>query len=97
MEKNLPILPAALLLIAVAPLPYGYYTFLRIAVTLCACTIGWMAYKERDQISAWVVIFGLVAILFNPLIPVYLTRDVWLVLDIGVAAIFLTWWYLRFS
>lgn len=36
-------IPAALLVVALAPLPYGYYTFLRLIVT------GWDLFLARDE------------------------------------------------
>jgi len=40
---------------------------------------------QRDGASPWVVGLGLVALLFNPLIPVHLTRGIWVVLNVGTA------------
>jgi hypothetical protein len=34
------------------------------------------------------VVFGLIAVLFNPIVPVYLKRAIWFDIDIGVAVIF---------
>jgi hypothetical protein len=31
---------------------------------------------------------GLVALLFNPVVPVHLTREIWFFIDLAVAAIF---------
>ena len=94
MRNYLPIIAAILLLVAVLPLPYGYYTFLRISVTVCALLIAWLVYKEKGEPTVWVLVFGLVAILFNPLIPIHLSRGIWFYLDIGIAAIFTVWWIL---
>lgn len=95
MRKYLPLIAVVLLLVAILPLPYGYYTFLRISVTVCALLVAWFAYKEKDEPTVWVLVFGLVAILFNPLIPIYLSRGIWFYLDIGIAAIFAVWWFLE--
>jgi hypothetical protein len=68
--------PAAigLLLIATGRLPYGYYTFLGFII----CGIcGFLAYVGRLDDTAsrvWPVGLAGIAILFNPLIPIYLTR-----------------------
>lgn len=77
---------SGLLLLALADMPYGYYTLLRIVVTIGAVVAVISEYK--NGINFWVIVFGLIAILFNPLIPVYLDdRDVWAPIDI-IAAIF---------
>lgn len=76
--------PAALLLLALAPLPYGYYQFLRLVVCVCAVLIAIQVKKT----TVWFPIFLTVALLFNPIIPVYLTRDIWALIDIACALLF---------
>lgn len=76
---------AALLLIALLPLPYGYYTFLRLTVTISAAFAIYSFWEDTPWL-AW--IFISVAILFNPLIPVYLDRQIWAILDVITAGIF---------
>jgi hypothetical protein len=77
---------AALLFIAVAPLPYGFYTLLRIAVCLAA---AFSAYADfTGARTGWAIAWAVVAILFNPLIPVHLSKDIWMVLDIAAGALF---------
>ena len=49
---------------------------------------GWLAYeqwKHDDAISGWVVVFGTIALLYNPLLPVHLPREVWSVLNLVTA------------
>jgi hypothetical protein len=79
------LIPVALLLVATARLPYGFYTFTRVVVCGSALFIA-LAGWERFRI--WSAIFGLVAVLFNPLFPIYLHRGTWFYFDIGAAAIF---------
>ena len=79
---------AALLFAAVFKLPIGYYTFLRIAITLGALLIVFTEYKK--QVTFWVIIFGLIVILFNPIIPIYLyKKSLWFPIDIIVGILFL--------
>ncbi|MEZ0001319.1 DUF6804 family protein [Sinorhizobium fredii] len=82
------LIPAALLLVAVLPLPYGYYIFLRLVVTVGAALAAYSAYKAKASISGEVVVMGLMAILFNPLVPVMLSRSVWLPIDLLAGCIF---------
>jgi hypothetical protein len=82
------LVPAALLLLAVLHLPYGYYTFLRLAVAVCAIIAAWVALKAKDAVNWEVVVMGLIAILFNPLAPVWLSRAAWLPIDLAGAAFF---------
>lgn len=78
---------AFLALIAITNLPYGYYTFARIAIT--AISVILIVFSVRAGVGGW--LFGLipVAILWNPIIPVYLSRGAWLPLDLLATAFFL--------
>lgn len=84
------IIPAVFLLIGLADLPIGYYTFLRIVVFIASCLLSLKTYNEKNKLSLWTIIFAFTAILFNPLIPVYLyDKEIWSILDIIVAVIFI--------
>lgn len=83
--KNISWVGCILCLVAVLPLPYGFYTFLRIAVTITGIIAALGFYKNDDRI--WPVFVG-IAILFNPLIPIYLTREIWFFIDLAVAGFF---------
>jgi hypothetical protein len=74
-----------LLFAATMRLPYGYYTFLRISICGFCGLVALFCIAERSL--AWASAFALIAILFNPIIPVYLKRETWFWLDLGVATI----------
>jgi len=76
-----------MLFLAIAKLPYGYYTLLRWIVTINALFSVWVAYNSED--TFWVFLMGGIAILFNPIIPVYLTKEIWVIIDVIVAILFL--------
>lgn len=76
---------AGMLLFALAPLPYGYYTLLRIVVTIFFAWSAVVSHDRHHQVLPW--IFGLLALLFNPIVPVYLSRDIWAPIDVGAAAL----------
>lgn len=78
---------AVMLLVAVASLPYGYFQFLRWATCAVAIYVAVMSYRWNRKWATWV--FGAVAILFNPILPVYLTKEIWRPIDLSCAAIFL--------
>jgi hypothetical protein len=78
--KFLLIICAAFLLLAIADLPIGFFTFLRIAVTIGAVAV--IIKNSPKRLNFWVIAFGLIAILFNPIIPVYLRdKEVWIPID----------------
>ena len=77
--------PAALLFIAIFGLPYNYYTFLRFVVT------GFSLYaafglSEKGNVNFWVMLS--IAILFNPLIPIHLSKDTWILINIIAGSYF---------
>src|SRR5215207_5705136 len=77
---------AALLIAALLPLPYGYYHVLRWVICLSAATLGATRWNHLPYSGSALV---LVAIVFNPLSPIFLGKEVWAVADIAGAAIFL--------
>lgn len=76
---------AAMLLWALARHPYGYYVLLRWIVCGVSAYTAFRATEVRK--SAWAWIFGIIAFLFNPIIPVHLSRETWAPIDAAVAAI----------
>ena len=74
-----------LCLVAVLPLPYGFYTFLRFVVTAG----GFLAAIQlRNENNVLWVIFAGICILFNPFIPVYLDKGIWFPIDLAVSGAF---------
>lgn len=63
--------------------PYGFFTLLRLVVFGTTVYLSWFAYKSERQ--AWTWVFGFIALVFNPLIPLHLGRDLWKVIDLLVA------------
>jgi hypothetical protein len=87
MPRAVSILTAALLLLALAPMPYGYYVFLRLVasgVFIWAAVVS----KERHQ-AGLALTFTLLAVLFNPLIKVPLPRELWAFIDLVIAVFLL--------
>ena len=92
MNKYVLPLCAGLLLLGMADLPGGYYLLVRVVVTVGAV---WLVVKEPvKDVNLWRVVFGVIAILFNPIIPIYLhDKGVWQVIDLVAAVLFLIKWY----
>jgi hypothetical protein len=83
------IIPAVLSIVALAKLPYGYYQFLRIVVCIAAAYLTYREYQLDDKVTIWAVVFALLAILFNPIIPVHLSREIWAFFNVICATIFI--------
>ena len=86
--KAVAIIAAALLFVAVLNLPIGYYTFMRIEVTIGSILL--IRQEIGKGINTWVILFGIIAILFNPILPIYLgSKSSWMPIDIIAGATFL--------
>jgi len=81
------IIAATMLLGALARWPYGYYQLLRLVVCGVSIYIAVMAYQWQKMWAMWV--FGFIAVLFNPLIPIHLSLEIWQPIDIVCAALFI--------
>lgn len=76
--------------LGIAEMPIGYYTFLRFYLTGVAGFLAFHEFSKNDKVNGWAVLFGIIAILFNPIIPVYLhDKEVWIFIDFIVGVIFL--------
>ena len=75
---------AIMLFLALGKFPYGYYTLLRFVVCGTTACGAYLASTEQKK-PAWAWTFGIIAVLFNPFIPIHLSRDIWAVIDIAVA------------
>ena len=81
------ILAIIILLGALADNPYGYYQVLRWAILAIGAYSAYLTYKVGNK--SWPWIFGIVAILFNPVITFTFQRDTWQIIDVIVAIIFI--------
>ena len=79
------LIPAAMSLVALADLPYGYYQFLRIVVTICTLWIAFSFYQAGYQVIA--VVFGILAIIFNPIAKIHMEKDIHAIFNILTAII----------
>ena len=92
MKKHIYLFLAALLLLCLAPMPYGYFQLVRFVAMVA---FGWMAYRyylNQKTIAMWV--FGALTLLFQPIYKISLGRTVWNVVDV-VVAIFLIFIFLK--
>lgn len=83
----LSLLTAALCFVAIFPMPYGYYVFLRWVVLIVGIALA----IALPRTGYWgVALFAAaVAILFNPIVKVPLGRDAWKWFDAGAGILFL--------
>ena len=80
---------AGALLLGLASWPYGFYTLLRLAVTVVACCWAYKFFNANKKGMA--IIAVAVAVLFQPVIKIVMDRATWSVIDLvlGIALIIL--------
>lgn len=85
------IIASAILFLALLELPYGYYTFLRVVVSIISIYYAYWIYEEIKKQGFW--FWGLIAtiILFNPIIPIHLgDKSIWAIIDIIAGLFFIS-------
>ena len=81
--KYVPLYLAAVLLLCLAPMPYGYFTLVRTLATVVFGLYAYRCYVAKKEAFTWV--FVTLALLFQPFAKVGLGRTVWNVIDVIVA------------
>lgn len=82
------LVPIAILLIGLADLPIGYYTIVRIVVCIVSCLSCYLSYKRDGSVGVATVVYALLAIMFNPIVPIYLhDKEIWTIIDIVAATL----------
>lgn len=86
--KPLYITVCIILGIALLPISGGFYTLVRIIVTIGAIVAA--IQNSSNGINIWSIIFGIIVVLFNPFIPIYLhDKGAWAVIDIIAMILFI--------
>jgi hypothetical protein len=77
-----------LLLLTFLNWPYGFYTFLRIVVTGISIYYVYCLFNIKKN-DFWFWSLVIIAILFNPLVPIYIgDKSIWGVIDVIVVIFF---------
>ncbi len=65
--------------------PYVYYTVLRL---FCCASFAYLAFHASTmKKDCWKLVLGITAIVYNPFVPIHLTRDIWSVLNVMTVAV----------
>ncbi|WP_428986590.1 DUF6804 family protein [Stenotrophomonas indicatrix] len=74
-------LVAALLALAMIPtMPYGFYPIMRWIVCAGCAWMALMSYRRLREGWAWC--FGALAGIYNPIVPIHASREVWTVVNV---------------
>lgn len=75
-------------------LPYSFFILLRIVV--CIGAFVFWAISAGEKHGNMVVLFVSICVLYNPVFPVHLAREIWIVFNVATIAIFCIgfafWW-----
>lgn len=91
---NIGLYLAVALLLCLFPMPYDYFTLVRFASMIIFTCFAFSFYKEKNTL--FMVIAISLAILFQPLAKITLSRVMWNIIDVIVAvALIALWWKAR--
>lgn len=82
MDKVIKIFLAVLLFLCLIDMPYGFYQFVRFAALIGFSVLAYQANQQGGQ--AEMIIFGALALLFQPLFKIALGREMWNLVDVLV-------------
>ncbi len=87
-RHGLKVFAIVLLLGALTNIPYAaYFQIMNWVTALAAVQVAYRGYRDGKSWATW--LFGAVAILFNPIAPIYLRNDIWQIADVVVAVLML--------
>lgn len=89
--KYLNVIIAAILLLCLAPMPYGYYVLARFIAMIVFSVFAYQSWSKKQ--TQWTIVFGALALLFQPFAKIALGRTMWNIVDVAVAIMLLVLWY----
>jgi hypothetical protein len=78
-ESVIKVILAALLLLCMFNMPYGYYQFVRFLAMIGLAILAYKSYERQEKIMA--IVYVGFAILFQPLIKISLGSEIWNIVD----------------
>ena len=81
---------SVLLLLCLAPMPYGYYQLVRFIAAVVFIVLAWHNYNTKEVCLT--LVFGALALLFQPFIKIALGRTMWNIVDVIVAGMLIIMW-----
>lgn len=84
MDKIIKVVLAALLLLCLAKMPYGYYTFVRFVSFVVFGILAFTTYQRDNKWSVQILLYIALALLFQPFNKLPLGRTIWNIVDVIV-------------
>jgi len=82
MDKAIKVILAFLFFLCLADMPYGYYQFVRLAGLIGFAILAYQAHEQERQTE--MIIYGGLALLFQPFFKIALGREIWNIVDVIV-------------
>jgi hypothetical protein len=82
MDKAIKIILAILFFLCLADMPYGFYQFVRFAGLIGFAILAYQANQQGRQTE--MIIYGGLALLFQPFFKIALGREMWNIVDVVV-------------
>lgn len=82
MERTIKILLAILFFLCLADMPYGFYQFVRFVGLIGFAILAYQANEQGRQTE--MIIYGGLALLFQPFFKIALGREIWNIVDVIV-------------
>jgi hypothetical protein len=79
---------AFLMFLAIFDLPYSYYEFLRPVVFIGSILLIFLITQQNSKLSLLIMLISIIALLFNPIIPIYSNRGFWLPMNVVSGTVF---------
>lgn len=81
-------LAAGMLFLGAVSMPSGYYDVLRFVICGAGAFAAFKNYEANHQ--NWAIAFGIIALIFNPFIPLYIyDKFLWLMIDVISGILFI--------
>jgi hypothetical protein len=87
---------AFFMFLAIFDLPYSYYELLRPTVFVGSVGLIFLITQENSKFSLLILLISIIALLFNPIIPIYSNRGFWLPVNI-LSGVFFSYISLNFG
>lgn len=87
MEKIIKLVLVILLFGCLLKMPYGYYQLVRFVALIGFGILAFIANQQAKQTE--MIVYGALAILFQPFIKIALGREIWNIVDIIIGSVLL--------
>ncbi len=91
LATKIKVILAGLFFLCLLDMPYGFYQFVRVVGLIGFLILAYQANEQRKQVE--MIIYGALAILFQPFFKIALGREIWNIVDVivGIGLLLSIW------